>query len=379
MMKMKSQLTLAVCIGLFVNTAHAQTSDRAQASVDRALAYLAKTQDTSGGWTKKYGPAVTAIVARGFADDAKYGPTHPVVSRALENILKHQQSDGGIYDRSQNIENYQTSVALMFLGDIKDPKLEGTVKRAQAFLTNLQYDEAEKIDKSNVWYGGAGYDNKKRPDLSNTQMMIEALHSSGLPTSDPVYQKALVFISRCQSNEATNDQPYARGMTDGGFIYSTNEGGESKASEAKGEIRTPLRSYGSMTYAGFKSMLHADVKRDDPRIKACLKWIQNNYTLDQNPGMPSKQKEQGLYYYYHVFARALDAWGEPTITDAAGRTHDWRRELCDKLVSLQRADGSWANQADRWLEGDSMYVTGLTVNTLQVAVKGTSHSVQGAR
>ena len=361
-------VTVILAATLIVPTLQARADDRAQVAVDRALTYLAKTQEAGGGWTAKYGPAVTAIVARSFADDPKHGPTHPVVTRALESILKHQQSDGGIYDRSQNIENYQTSVVLMFLGDLKDPKLASSVRRAQAFLTNLQYDDGEKIDRGNVWYGGAGYNSKKRPDLSNTQMLVEALHASGLHTSDPVYQKALVFISRCQLNEATNDQKFARGMTDGGFIYSTHEGGQSKASESPGEVPLPLRTYGSMTYAGFKSMLYANVKRDDPRIKACLAWIKNNYTLDQNPGMPKVQREQGLYYYYHVFARALDAWGEPIITDVAGRTHDWRRELCDKLVSLQRADGSWANQADRWLEGDANYVTGLTVNTLQVAM-----------
>ena len=367
---MKTLSVLVILAATFiVSPLQTRGDDRAQAAVDRALAFLAKTQETGGGWTAKYGPAVTAIVARAFADDLKHGPTHPVVTRALESILKHQQSDGGIYDRSQNIENYQTSVVLMFLGDLKDPKLAGSVKRAQAFLTNLQYDDAEKIDRGNVWYGGAGYNSKKRPDLSNTQMLVEALHASGLPPSDPVYQKALVFISRCQLNGQTNDQSYAKGMTDGGFIYSTHEGGQSKASETLGEVPLPLRTYGSMTYAGFKSMLYANVKRDDPRIKACLTWIKNNYTLDQNPGMPAKQRDQGLYYFYHVFARALDAWGEPVITDAAGRKHDWRRELCDKIVSLQRADGSWANQADRWLEGDANYVTGLTVGTLQTALR----------
>jgi squalene-hopene/tetraprenyl-beta-curcumene cyclase len=46
--------------------------------------------------------------------------------------------------------------------------------------------------------------------------------------------------------------------------------------------------------------------------------------------MPGEQSKEGLYYYYHVFARALKTWGEETITDAKNLPHHWRAELCDK-------------------------------------------------
>ncbi len=124
-----------------------------------------------------------------------------------------------------------------------------------------------------------------------------------------------------------------------------------------------------MTYSGFKSMLYADVSRDDPRIKACLKWIRNHWTLDHNPGMPGRRSHEGLYYYYHVFAKAMDAWGEPVIMDAAGKSHNWREELCRRLISLQKPDGSWVNDRNRWLEGDANYVTALSILSLQTALK----------
>ena len=60
-----------------------------------------------------------------------------------------------------------------------------------------------------------------------------------------------------------------------------------------------------MTYAGLKSMIYAGVGADDPRVKAALKWIQQHYDLSSNPGMG----QAGLYYYYHTFAKALDAAG----------------------------------------------------------------------
>jgi squalene-hopene/tetraprenyl-beta-curcumene cyclase len=346
-----------------------KTAAEAQKAIDGGLAFLRSKQEDNGGWTAPYGPAVTAIVAQGFCQDKSYGPKHPIVQRALAGISPFEQADGGIYERQQNLANYQTSVVLMMLCALDEPQQKERIARAQKFLKDLQYDANESVDPADPWYGGAGYNERKRPDLSNTQMMLEALHQSGLPANDPAYQRALVFVSRCQMNEATNDQPFAKGAKDGGFIYSPNAGGESKADEGAHEGNVPLRSYGSMTYSGFKSMLYANVGRDDPRIKATFEWIRRNYTLDQNPGMPEKRAHEGQYYYYHVFARALAAWGEPVIVDASGQRHNWREDLCRKLVSLQKTDGSWTNEADRWLEGDANYVTGLTILTLQTALQ----------
>ena len=363
----------------------------AQAAIAKGLDFLRSTQDKEGGWTAAYGPAVTAIVGQAFAVDAHYGPNSPVVQRALAYVLRNEQSDGGIYDKKKALENYQTSVALMFLSslDVTTETTENTEKnktrhsvlsassgvnsariaRAQAFLTKLQYDDGEKIPEKDAWYGGAGYNSKKRPDLSNTQIMLEALHESGLSKDDPVYKKAIVFVSRCQMLGESNDQKFAKGAMDGGFIYSPAGGGQSKANEGLVEALGPPRSYGSMTYAGFKSMLYCGLSREDPRIKACLEWIRSHYTLDENPNLPGKRSAEGLYYYYHVFARALEVWGEPTITDAGGTPHNWRVDLCKKVVGLQRADGSWVNEKDRWLEGDPNYITGLTVLSLQTALK----------
>ena len=98
-------------------------------------------------------------------------------------------------------------------------------------------------------------------------------------------------------------------------------------------------------------------------------WIRSHYTLDANANMPAGSTRQGLYYYFHVFAKALQAWGEPTVTDPQGNIHNWRIDLCRKLISLQRDDGSWVNDADRWNEGDPNYVTALAVLSLQAAMK----------
>lgn len=339
-------------------------------AIDKALAYLKASQGEDGGWKAfdKSHPAITALVLKALAQDEHYGPKHAVVTRGVDYLVKFVQPDGGVYIPDEGQPNYHTSVAIMALAAMKEPRYDKTIKDAQEFLKKIQWDGGEGHETDSPFYGGQGYGRGKRPDLSNTQLMLDALHDSGLSPDDPAYKKAMVFISRCQMLGTQNDQPFAAGSADGGFVYSPAGGGESKAgTEVQGD-RPRLRSYGSMTYAGFKSMLYARIDRDDPRVKAAIDWIRGYYTLDHNPNMPDAQSKEGLYYYYHTFSRAMRAWGEETVTDKKDNAHSWRRELCEKLLTLQRDDGSWVNEQDRWFEGNPHLVTAYSVLALQEAM-----------
>ncbi|MCO6436221.1 MAG: terpene cyclase/mutase family protein [Phycisphaerae bacterium] len=342
---------------------------KVEASIDRGLAYLASTQAADGGWEAfgKSHPGVTALVLKSFLQDDDYGVHHAVSRRGIEYLMKFVQPDGGIYPEGEGHNNYNTSVAIMALASAGE-RYEDAIRKARDYLKKIQWDSDEGHERSSAWYGGAGYGRGKRPDLSNTQFMVEALHESGLPPDDPAYRKAMVFISRCQMLSETNDQSFAGGSSDGGFIYSPNADGESKAGTVEVDGKPRLRSYGSMTYAGFKSMLYADLKRDDPRVVSAFDWIRRYYTLDQNPNMPEPQAHEGLYYFYHTFARALQAWGQEVITDGRGIPHPWRAELCEKLFSLQRPDGSWLNEEDRWYEGNPALVTAYSILAMQTAL-----------
>jgi len=339
----------------------------AQSLCRRGARYLLAAQEADGGWASQAGPGVTCLVLKALIQEPSVGPEHPAVQRGLRFVLRFQREDGGIYAAEGLLKNYETSVALAMLSTLKGDACREQIARAQQFLKDLQWDEGEEKSVDDPWYGGAGYGQHKRPDLSNTQMMLEALHDSGLPKDDPVYRKALLFIQRCQMLGEHNDQPFASGSSQGGFIYTPVDGGESKAGTIEIGGRKELRCYGSMTYAGFKSMLYAGLARDDPRVSAALGWIGRHWTLDYNPNMPEQQSRAGLYYYYHVFARALAAWGEDHVRDHLGREHDWRRELVAKLAALQHDDGSWTNEADRWMEGLPPLTTAYALLALQAA------------
>ena len=167
--------------------------------------------------------------------------------------------------------------------------------------------------------------------MSNTQFLLQGLYDSGVDCDDPAFQAALKFISRCQGIESNDYFPQGTIVQDGGVIYATSVNRENKhlpvsyanpdqVDEAKaGRPVSGLRGYGSMTYAAFKSFLYANLDRGDPRVVAALDWIENNYTLDQNPGMPASVKLQGLYYYYLTHARALAAHGSTYLEVSHGQ------------------------------------------------------------
>ena len=99
------------------------------------------------------------------------------------------------------------------------------------------------------------------------------------------------------------------------------------------------------------------------------RWVRLHYDLKSNPGMG----DAGLYYYYHLFAKALDALGEDDFTAADGVRHDWRAELLVRLAERQQPDGSWLNTNDRWLEGDANLVTGYALLALSYCKSSASN------
>jgi squalene-hopene/tetraprenyl-beta-curcumene cyclase len=349
---------------------------RVQATIDRGLAFLKSQQKLDGGWQKENDPpAITAIALKAFAQDPKTGANADFVKKGYDKLLTYQLDNGGIYQ--DLLANYNTSIAISALAAANNPGFKERIDKAVAYIKGIQWTdktgagpkgETVKDDKNN-WWGGWGYSRAGRPDLSNAQIAIEALENAGLKKDDPAFQNALKFVTRNQNNSETNDQKFAG--NDGGFVYSPANDGESPAGVFVGaDGKRVVRSYGSMTYAGLKSMIYAGLSKDDPRVKGAWDWIGKTYTVDVNPGFLTNDPKNGdmshygVYYYYHTMARALNVYDEPTITDSKGVKHDWRVELADKLASLQKPDGSWAGEK-KWFEDNGVLTTAYAILALQ--------------
>lgn len=333
-------------------------------TVNKAIEYFrTQGQAADGSFSAEAGPAVTAVVTTAILRAGRTADD-PTVAKSLKYLAGFVRPDGGIYADKSLYQNYETCLAIQCFAEAnRDKRYDKLLKDAERFVKNLQWGgnvpgKPGDPDKSAPNYGGAGYGNSKRPDLSNTAFLIDALKSVGRGPEDEAIQKAIVFVSRCQNLETEhNTTAFSAKNPDGGFYYTPAAGGSSQAgSTADGG----LRSYGSMTYAGLKSMIFAGLKSDDPRVKAAFKWIQQHYNLEQNPGMGSA----GLYYYYVTFAKALSAMGVDQFEDKDGKKHDWRRDLISELAGRQKSNGSWVNENARWLEGNPNLVTGFALLAL---------------
>jgi squalene-hopene/tetraprenyl-beta-curcumene cyclase len=333
-------------------------------------AELPSQQEADGSW--HHHPAITALATTALLQS----PAHKeAAERGLKFILGNVQTNGAIYGANEfdKYPNYSTAICLMALHAAGKPEYRTTILNAREFLLASQFDESRGIASTNASYGGIGYGRRERPDLSNMQWALEAIHQtealakssdSAALKSDLHWQKAIQFLQRCQNLPSHNDQAWAKKSSDadlGGFIYMPGPPPVSFADDAPKPEDAPLRSYGSMGYAGLKSYIYADLKKDDPRVVAAIRWLKHNYSLEENPGMGA----QGFYYYLHTFAKAFTAYGDNTFTDAAGKAHDWRHELMKKFVSLQKFEGNWQNENNRWMENDPILSTTYSLLALQ--------------
>jgi len=228
--------------------------------------------------------------------------------------------------------------------------------KARQFLAEHLLDEGEGLKPGDKFYGSIGYGGANGAltgDIISLTFALEAMRDAGAGANDPAFAKAINFLQRTQNSSETNSESWAK--NDGGFIYYPGNS----------EVKDTTDSYGSGTYAGMMSYLYANLKKTDPRVQGTLKWVRNNYTLDENPGIGQKT----LYYYYMVFARALQTAGENAIVDSRGQRHNWREELANKLISLQNADGSWVNSNPAEMQNNKVLVTAFTMMAIEATLQ----------
>lgn len=346
---------IAACLALALPvTGYAQIDAalgaKAKKSVDKGLNFLRYKQEKNGSYGHHVG--LTAMVVLAYTDSHRNykADEGPFVGRAVEWIAKQARADGAI--TGDGTPTYNTALAIMALHAADKKKYKKLVEGGQKFLVKFQSDEDHNYKKADKFYGGIGYGGDERPDLSNLQYALEALKKTDYDPNSDVWNKAQIFISRCQNRSESNDQKWAG--NDGGFVYAPEQ------SMAGG-----TKSYGAMSFAGLKSLLFTQAKKDDPRVKAAWEWIRKNYDFDQHPGMGTTS----YFYYLQTAAAALEAFGKAEVPDAKGRKRSWSKDLVVKLMAQQKQDGSWVNGNPKYWEGNPVLATARAVSTLNHALR----------
>jgi squalene-hopene/tetraprenyl-beta-curcumene cyclase len=330
------------------------TRQKLTESLSKGAAFLAKQQQPDGKYDNH--PGITAMAAAALLKQpGQRDKQLATVGKTLDYLKALAKPDGGIYEKM--IPHYITAVSIQALTAGGRPGDKATIEKARQYLADHLLDEGEGIQKSDKFYGGMGYGGTSdggMADIISLEYSLRAMKEAELPANDAAWQKAITFLQRTQNNKETNDQAYT--ADDGGFVYYPGYS----------QVEGTTQSYGSATYAGILSYSWANLQKNDRRVQEAVKWIGEHYTLEENPGIGHK----ALYYYYMVFAKALQAMGEPIITDSKGGKHNWREELAAKLMSLQGADGSWVNDKNpAEMQGNKTLVTAFAMMAIEAILQ----------
>ena len=368
-----------LCLSGFAETGIDNSlAKEAKVSMHNAARYLISKQNDNGSWGPYGGmPSVTATCATALqtSPDADTEASRTAIAKAEKYILGFVQQNGSIWTNDEHgWPNYTTSTCMVALYVINRDKHLKTIQKARNYIKKLQFSAT--TGSTALEEGGIGYgSNKTKSDLSNTQIALESLYITAdvekegateeeIAATKKCWKNAQKFLNRCQANPDNNDLEWAKqspSKDHGGSIYSPDR---SKVEE-KG-----LRVYGSMTYAGLKSMIYAGILegdklvKEDPRVKAAMGWASRNYTLDENPGVGL----QGHFYYIHTFSKALHAYDQDVIIDDKGTKRYWRKDVVKKLLSIQHADGFWVNTEGRWMENQPAMITAYSLMSMNYAL-----------
>jgi hypothetical protein len=214
------------------------------------------------------------------------------------------------------------------------------------WLRTQQFTEAHGWKRDDPAYGAWGIGggpriapNPGHVDLSMTRHVLQALAAAGVPATDPVFARALVFVERCQN-------------PDGGFFFSTVVLDANKA----GQEGTQYRSYGTTTADGLLALAAMGTRPEDERVQSARRWLAAHDITDGAPGFVGLAHQRwtaGLRFYYA--GASAEARGACSPAMAAS------------LKATQHRDGIWRNSENLVKEDDPLIATPFAVMALQSA------------
>ena len=302
----------------------AQEMQRIEAAVDKALEYLAVTQNADGSWPGFGGRnnginafCLLAFLGRGHVPGR--GPYRDVVDRAVGFLLACQQPTG-LYASPNPSHGPMYEHGMSTLAMIE----------AYGFIPSLEMrksvqDAVDLIVKSQAANGGWRYQPTPAAgaDLSVTVMQVVALRAAlnaRLEVPDETVEKALAYVKACI-------------VPSGGFAYQPGGG--------PGAARTAAGCLSMQLLGAF----------DDEAVTKGLDYLnQQNY-----------QPNIGHFYYmsYYAMQANFQAGGEYWA--------HWHRMSRDWLLENQQPNGSWQGYSEQGYNGAALcYSTAIAAMCLEV-------------
>jgi hypothetical protein len=363
-------------------TARASRFEQLHRALSDAAHFLVHRQSPDGGWRSEvYGPmadgmSLTPLVLRTLQDISASTDVGDACRRGAGFLASLVEPDGTINVGKFGVTYpvYTSAGAVQALRRSEDAVHRKSCEAWLAYLRERQLTEDLGWHPGDKQYGGWGYC-PHRPlkptsgepahpltesNLSATVSALEALHAAGLRAADPLCQKALSFVRRCQNyGDGPGREP---AFDDGGFFFIYDDAVRNKAGIAgeDGSGRRRFASYGSATADGLRALLLCGLPAEDARVRGARAWLEENFRVDTHPGKYAENREahrDAVYYYYGCsLARTLHLLGVQELETPKG-TVRWEEVLADELVRRQRPDGSWLNPVMPQREDDPLVAT----------------------
>lgn len=339
----RALLAFGIALSLSLPHAHALVTpfgERVNEAVNQGLQWLRDQQGGNGGWGRATGLAVLCFLENRVSVDwnapaSGYINMDPADQERVRNGVKYCINSIGGFSGG-NAEAYDTSACLMAMstylntGGPLDVGASVTVDVAANngvnALKTLQSSSAGNGFKYNVSSGNGS------TDMSTTQFGMAGLYAAErvIPQASSNLSLGLDFI-----NQSSNG--------DGGAGY-----------------RPGRQSSHAMSASGIWTRLLAGRPPEDASVQSGLRWLQNNYTTDNNVrrGYPDTWN-QSHYYYLWASAKALEVsvGQQPGIlyADQIGGVLDpaalgypaesprWYFDYAWFLINDQTNNGAWCN------------------------------------
>jgi hypothetical protein len=306
-----------------------------EASVEKALRYLATNQAEDGTYTDSYGRSVgvVSLVGMSFLSAGylpEYGDYAENIERCLEYVLASQRSNG-LLDKGDSGHGlmYAHNIATLFLSEVSgmvDPEMQERIDPVLAKATKLLL-EAQAVPKNESHEGGWRYKPDSRDsDLSCSGWALMALRSAklnGAQVPDSAIEKAVAYVLKNHDRE------------EGRFGY-TDPWGHSETLTGCGLLCLALcgrHNEESLTRSG------------DYILKVRQQIINNAHE----------------YYANYYNAQGMFQLGGKHWAQYA----DW---MYQEYLPKQQSNGSWSNGRNGGTYGTSMMVLSFTVPYRQLPI-----------
>jgi hypothetical protein len=314
----------------FPRVASAAKGDpKTEASIEKGLKWIAKSQSSLGHWTAGgYPTAMTALAGTALTASGSttvQGPYSKNIRKAVDYLLGKLRPNGLIGDpASDNRYTYGHGFSMLFLSQVLGE--EEDEERRQELIDALT-KASDFSGKAQTPAGGWGYvsakDGNNFDEGSTTITQVQGLRgcrNGGIVVAGEIIDKAKEYIYSCKN-------------ADGGISYSSRNRGSSRP---------------AITAAALAALYNAgdyESKHVPEMLEFCKKNLQN---LSEGPNSFGHWHYTYLYYSQVMYRQGNKEW-DP-----------FRDKLYGHIVKDQQTDGSWTGNIG------PIYVTSCNLIMLQL-------------